>query len=99
MIEEIPEAYLDGCTFFPDSFGRISHKHVCMIHDIDYWFDRTLIAKIQSDFRWLVNLNKAHVLNKIYWRILVFFASILGFLALSTFGLIFWKIRHQWDKM
>jgi len=97
MNEEIPDAYLDGCTFFPDSFGKISHKYVCTIHDMDYWFCRTFFSKVAADIRWTINLNKAHKKNTFFWRIVVLFASIVGFIGLSTVGLYFWKIRYRWD--
>jgi hypothetical protein len=98
MSKEIPKTYLDGCTFFPDKFGKISHKYVCDIHDIDYWLCRTLISKIMADIRWTIGLNKAHRKNTFFWRVVVLFASIVGFMALSTGGLYFWKIRHMWDN-
>ena len=93
----IPEKYFDGCTYFPDSFGKVSHRHVCDIHDIDYWTERTILGKIAADIRWTLNLNKAHKQNTTFWRIIVFFASIVGFIGLSTFGLYFWARRYRWD--
>ena len=95
----IPDAYLDGCTYFPDSFGKISHRYVCMIHDIEYWTNRTIIGKIFADVRWTISLNKAHKENTLFWRIIVFFASLVGLVGLSTFGLYFWKIRSKWDNL
>jgi hypothetical protein len=93
----IPEKYLDGCTCFPDKFGKVSHRHVCDMHDIDYWSKRTIPEKIVADIRWTIYLNKAHKQNTLFWRIIVFFASIVGFIGLSTFGWYFWNIRHRWD--
>ena len=96
-MKNIPIEYLDGCTYFPDSFGKVSHTHVCLIHDVDYWYGRTVLNKIAADIRWTLGLNRAHKQNTLFWRIVVFFASLIGFVGLSTFGWYFWSIRETWD--
>ena len=45
----IPEKYLDGCTYFPNKFGKVDHSIVCFAHDMDYWYKRTVLGKIKAD--------------------------------------------------
>lgn len=97
-MNSIPDKYLDGCTLFPDRFGKISHKHVCIKHDIDYWTKRTALNKLVSDWEWLVNLNKAHTKNTLYWRPVIFIVSVLAYFALSTAGWYFWLNRPKFDR-
>ena len=95
---KIPIEYLDGCTLFPDKFGKVSHRHICTEHDIDYWVDRTALGKVAADWKWLINLNKAHKENKLHWRIIVFTVSIPAYITLSTVGWYFWKQRDKFDR-
>ena len=95
----IPREYLDGCTLFPDRFGKISHKHICIQHDIDYWTKRTAVAKFKSDWLWFVGINKTHAINTTRWRVAAFVSTIVGLIALTTVGWFFWKTRSRWDKM
>lgn len=99
IAKSIPRDYLDGCTLFPDRFGQVSHKHICIQHDIDYWTKRTAIGKIVSDWWWLVGINTTHRSNLLQWKMVVLFSSVLGWLALSTFGWFFWFGRSRWDKI
>ena len=98
IAKSVPVDYLDGCTLFPDKFGKVSHKHVCIQHDIEYWTKRTALDKLISDFKWLINLNKAHKTNKLYWRIIVFIISIPAYIALNTAGWYFWLNRPKFDR-
>jgi hypothetical protein len=98
IAQSVPVDYLDGCTFFPDKFGKVSHKHVCIEHDIDYWTKRTVLDKIISDFKWLININKAHKSNTVIWRPTILLLTSLAYIALSTFGWYFWLRRHKWKS-
>ena len=94
----IPRDYLDGCTLFPDKFGNISHRDVCIKHDIEYWTNRTAVSKFKADWKWFLEINNAHRINTTFYRIVVFLASIIGLVVLTTFGWVFWLRRHTWDK-
>lgn len=95
----IPEKYLDGCTFFPDKFGKVDHSIICLVHDVDYWYSRTVLGKIKADIDWLVGINRIHMINTLRWRSVVLLSSIVGFIGLSTFGWYFWARRHKWDDL
>jgi hypothetical protein len=97
-MKKIPVEYLDGCTLFPDKFGDISHRHICIEHDINYWTKRTLLGKIIGDWQWLVGVNREHKNNTIWWKIVALLFTMLGWVALSTFGWLFWFRRPRWDK-
>lgn len=95
----IPEDYLDGCTYFPDKFGKVDHSIICLGHDLDYWYNRTVLGKIKADIDWLVGINRIHMINTLPWRIVVLLSSIAGFVVLSTFGWYFWSRRSKWDDL
>lgn len=98
MSKEPPILYLDGCTMFPNTFGKVSHKDVCDQHDRDYWNDRTLLRKFAADWRWFVSLNRTHLKNNHpIWMTVVFPCSVFGLVGLSVFGLYFWRRRHEFD--
>lgn len=97
-IKPIPSDYLDGCTYFPDRFGKISHRHVCIEHDKRYWYYRTVPDKFVADFIWFRDINKAHKNNTLFWKIAAIISSVLGYVALSTFGWYFWRRRAKYDK-
>lgn len=87
-----PEWYVDGCTFFPNKLGRISHKHICNEHDKNYWTRRLFVDKFVSDFQWFIGINKVHFkYNRFYWFIVSVILTTLGYMVLSTFGWLFWK--------
>lgn len=93
-----PEIYMDGCTMFPNAFGKVSHKEVCDRHDSDYWNDRTIGGKLAADLLWAMRLNKTHLkAGNWLWMPIVFPASIVGFCGLTVFGLYFWRRRHEYD--
>lgn len=98
-MKKIPEDYLDGCTYFPDKFGKVDHTIICLAHDVDYWYNRTFLEKIKADIEWFVGINRIHIINTLPWRVVAFFASFMGFLALSTFGIYFWLKRPKWDNL
>lgn len=94
-----PETYLDGCTLFPNSFGRVSHRAVCHQHDLDYWNDRTFVKKVKADFRWAYRLNKVHwKYNSKAWAITVTLISPFALTGLLIGGSIMWNYRHRFDK-
>jgi hypothetical protein len=94
-----PENYLDGCTYFPDHYGEISHKHICLLHDTDYWYDRTVLLKIWADLKWLFRIIKVHITENIWWwKILSIPVTLIGYLGLMTVGWYFWNRRHKFDK-
>lgn len=95
----IPEDYLDGCTMFPDKFGKVDHSIICLVHDVDYWYNRTVLGKIKADIDWLVGINRIHMINTLPWRSVVLLSSIVGFVGLSTFGWYFWSRRSRWDDL
>lgn len=95
----IPEKYLDGCTYFPNKFGKVDHSIVCFAHDMDYWYKRTVLGKIKADIDWLVGINRIHMINTLTWRSVVLLSSIVGFIGLSTFGWYFWSRRSRWDDL
>lgn len=93
-----PDFYMDGCTMFPDTFGKVSHKEVCDRHDRDYWNDRTILGKLKADLMWAIRLTRVHLTaGNFLWLPVIIPASLVGFVGLSIFGLYFWQRRHEYD--
>jgi hypothetical protein len=90
MSEQFPEGYLDGCTIGPQKFGKVSHKDICIEHDIDWWSKRTVWEKIKSDWSWCVKIIKRHYNNGV-WLIPAVLYGILGFIFLNTLGWFWWR--------
>lgn len=98
LARSVPKDYLDGCTLFPDRFGTVSHKHICIEHDIEYWLNRTLVGKVKADWDWMIGINRTHRKNKLWWKAFALASTTSGFIVLSTVGWIFWFNKNSWTK-
>lgn len=94
-----PPGYLDGCTCFPDKFGKVSHRDACMAHDITYWRTNKFSIKIGADVVWAYHVNYIHRTQNT--RLWAFFISIITYpalLALMTVGTIFWLRKDRFKR-
>ncbi len=85
-----PPSYLDGCTFGPSKFGKVSHKDICTSNDLDWWYNRRATQKTVADWRWSTGIIKRHARNGLWLVPAVLYAS-LGFAWLMTGGWFFWS--------
>jgi len=93
-----PDIYRDGCTMAPDRLGRVSHRHVCDRHDLDYWAHRTVLSKFVADARWAAGIIACHWRNT-PWQPVALALAVFGWLALTTWGWWPWMRRHRFDDV
>ena len=89
-----PDIYMDGCTMFPDRFGRVSHRPACDLHDSRCWRWRDPFRKILADIGWTYDVIATHWRNW-PWQFVAVPAALVGFVGLMTAGWWFWKRRHR----
>lgn len=97
--DSVPSDYLDGCTFFPDAFGKVSHKSVCTAHDAAYWHSDKFAQKLKADWLWFYRLNRTHITqNNPFWWVVTVPASVIGLVGITTVGSIMWARKDRFKN-
>lgn len=94
--QEPPPGYLDGCTHFPDRFGKVEHRDICDDHDRACWAERRFLPACGYHARWAWRIMVRHARNW-PWQLVAWPMAAAGFVALMTVGWLWWRGRPRWD--
>ena len=80
---------MDGCTVGPCQLGDRYHGDICDLHDLDWWYVRTVVGKFAADVKWSYRIVERHIGNGL-WIIPAALYAGIGQIWLQTGGWLFW---------